>query len=577
MTNLDAAQRWLGHHARRVRPQVMRVVLLGVLQSVLLVLQAFLIARIIHGVVMEAAQYPALQQEFLLWLGLLLLRGWVARARERAAFHAGARVREEVRQQLLQHIVALGPAGREGVSTGDLSNTLLERVEALEGYFAHYLPQRYLAGVVPLVILLIVFPVNWAVGLLLLCSAPLVPLFMALVGKRAAVANQRQFQTMGRMSAHFLDRLRGLPTLRLLDRDATERQQVSLVATAFRRRTMQVLRIAFLSSTVLEFFTALAIALSAVYLAMVLLGEISLGVIVPVDLQLTVFLVLLAPEFFSPLRQLGIHYHARAEAVGAAEAIADFLDRPVVLTNPQQGCPAGSIRLDFEQVSLAFDGGQRPALRGVSFSVQAGERVALVGPSGAGKSTVVNLLLGFLQPDHGVIRVNGTPLSTLDLGAWRQQLAWIGQQPMLFQASLRENILLGRTVSPAQLQEVLGLSGVAQFLDTLPRGLDTPLGEQSFGLSGGQAQRVALARALLVPAPLMILDEPTASLDADAERWVLAALAALPQDTTVLLVSHRLASIRAADRIVRLAEGQVLEDTAAAQRKSATHPLGSEA
>lgn len=559
MADHSLAQDWLRDRARQVRPQISRVVALGLLQALLVICQAYLIATIIHGIVMGHAP-QTLSAWFWSWLLVLAFRALVAGARERAAFAAGARVRRQVRQALLERLVALGPTRPLDASSGELSTTILERVEALEGYFAQYLPQRFLAALVPLVILLVVYPLNWAAGTLLLLTAPLIPLFMALIGKRAGSASERQFQTLGRMSGHFLDRLRGLATLKLLDRAEEELQQVREVAGNFRVYTMRVLRIAFLSSTVLEFFSAVAIAMVAVYLGMVLLGQISFGTILSVDLRLALFLLLLAPEFFLPLRQLGVFYHARAEALGAASAISELLALPVsegVSGGAQLG--PGPITVKFENVHLAYDQGRRPALRGASFCLGRGERVALVGPSGSGKSTVVSLLLGFLPLDSGTILINDQPLNSLDLADWRRHLAWIGQHPVLIHGTIRDNILFGRQAPEALLRRAVESVGVASFVDCLPAGLDTPVGEQGVGLSGGQAQRVALARALLLSPPLLILDEPTASLDTESEYWVLRALDALPEDCTVLLISHRLASIRSARRVLVMERGRVVE------------------
>lgn len=558
MTDPSNAQSWLRGRTRRVRRAVGWVVFWGLVQTLLLVAQAYLIARIVHDVVVVGLAPAALLAWFWAWLALLPLRAGAAYARERAGFAAGSRVRRAVREELLARLVALGPVRSGETSSGELASTVLERVEALEGYFAGYLPQRYLAGLVPLLILLAVYPLNWAAATLLLVTAPLIPLFMALVGRQAAAANQRQFQTLGRMSGHFLDRLRGLATLRLLDRADAELAEVSQIAEGFRVRTMAVLRIAFLSSTVLEFFSAVAIAMVAVYLGMALLGQLAFGMVVPLDLEVALFILLLTPEFYLPLRQLGVFYHARAEALGAAGAIQALLESepPAVGRTPMP--PTGRVTVAFEDVALAFEDGRRPALEGVSFRLDPGERVALIGASGAGKSTVVNLLLGFLQADRGDIRINGEPLTALEPASWRRHLAWIGQHPMLFHGSLRDNILLGREVSAARLEGALQASGVAGFLHELPAGLDTHLGEQGAGLSGGQAQRLALARALLVPTPLVVLDEPTASLDADTERWVLNALDSLEPTCTVLLVSHRLASIRRCQRVLVMERGRVV-------------------
>ena len=466
----------------------------------------------------------------------------------------------------MAHITRLGPAYVSGRNTGALTSTVMEQVEGLHGFFAHYLPQMALAILIPAAILTFVFPVSWAAGALLMITAPLIPLFMVLVGMGAESVSQRHFQALSRMSAHFLDVLQGLPTLKLFDKSRGEEKTIAQVSRDYRKRTMSVLRIAFLSSAVLEFFSAVAIAIVAVYLGMTYLGYYHFGTWgMSLTLSGGFFILLLAPEFYLPLRELGTHYHARAEAVGAAQEIIKVLALPVPVgpDKPVVFEPHGGVELCFSDVHLAYDGGRRPALKGISFTIRAGEKLALVGESGAGKTTVLDLLLGFLQPDRGKITANGISAGLLDPAIRLRTMSWIGQNPSLFHGSIRDNIRMGR---PGASQEaVLDAAHSARVLDftqPLSQGLDTVIGEQGYGLSRGQAQRVALARAFLKKAPVLLLDEPTAGLDLENEQLVLKALDKLSAGRTVLIVTHRMADVENADRILVMAEGRIVEQGA---------------
>jgi ATP-binding cassette subfamily C protein CydD len=375
--------------------------------------------------------------------------------------------------------------------------------------------------------------------------------------------SQRHFQALARMSAYFLDALHGLTTLKLFDRSKGEAESIAAVSNNYRKRTMQVLRIAFLSSAVLEFFSAISIALVAVYLGMSYLGYLSFGVYgKPLNLASGFFILLLAPDFYLPLRELGTHYHARAQAVGAAEEILKILTirNPIAMNGSIRSVKTDPVHIKFQEVYLAFDGGRRPALQGINFDLRSGEQVVLVGASGAGKTTTLNLLLGFLQPDKGCILINDNHLSDLDPDRWREQIAWIGQHPVLFHGTIRENIMLGRPRATAdQIEQAAGNARVLDFTRDLPDGLDTRVTEQGAGISRGQAQRVALARAFLKDAPILLLDEPAAGLDAENEALVMAALTRLSQGRTVLLLTHRLTNIKHADRILVLENGCIAE------------------
>ena len=555
--------KWLARQARPARIWICISVGLGFTGGVLLIAQASLLANLIQSVFIDALPRQVVLPSFAGLVAVVALRAAVAWGREVTGFMSGAKVRDEVRRALMGHLVRMGPAFTARRKTGELASTVLEQVEALNDFFSFYLPQLALALLIPAAILAFVFPVSWTAGLILLGSAPLIPLFTILVGMGAESISQRNFQALARLSAHFLDVLQGLTTLKLFGRSLAAAETVRRTSADYRRQTMRVLRVAFLSSAVLEFFTSVSIALVAVYLGMHYLGYLNFGDWgTPLNLGAGFFILLLAPDFFLPLRELGTHYHARADAVGAAKEILKVLSAADASAHSsQRAAVAEDFRhIRFENVGLSYDAGRRPALTEVSFDLRAGKQIALVGASGAGKTSILNLIMGFVVPDSGRILVNGTPLDHLQLDAWRRMLAWIGQSPTLFNGTIRDNILLGKPdADPAAVRQAANAAQVSEFCRSLPLGLDTPVGEQGFGLSRGQAQRVALARAFLKSAPLLLLDEPTAGLDLENERLVLDAIHTLASGRTVLTVTHRMDTIRRSDHILVLAEGRLAE------------------
>jgi ATP-binding cassette subfamily C protein CydD len=557
------ALRWLFKRVGTARSWILIAVGLGLSGGVLLIFQARFLARIIHGAFMENRSIDVLMPLFALLVGIVILRSLLGWAREVCGFHAGAKIRQEVRMALLNHIFSLGPAYTSRRSTGALTSTALEQVEGLHDFYAFYIPQLAMAVMIPAAILAFVFPYSWAAGILLLVTAPLIPLFMILVGMGAESISQRHFQALARMSAYFLDVLQGLPTLKLFDRSKGVEKTIAKISNNYRIKTMAVLRVAFLSSAVLEFFSSVSLALVAIYLGMSFLGYFSFGLYgKPLSLDVGFFILLLAPDFYLQLRELGTHYHARAEAAGAAEEILKIIavPRPEAQADLSVFLKTDVIHIQCRDVYLGYDNGRLPALRGASFDLKTGEQVTLVGASGAGKTTILNLLLGFLQPDKGRILVNDTPLAALTPESWRENIAWIGQQPFLFHGTIKENILVGRPqASAGEIKQAARRAGVLDFSVALPGGLDTLVGEQGRGLSRGQAQRVALARAFVKDAPILLLDEPTAGLDVENEMRVIRALKEFCRDRTVLTLTHRLANIKQADRILVLDNGSVVE------------------
>lgn len=535
--------------------------MLGLLSGLLILAQAWLMAGLLHSLIIEHTSRDALLQSFLLMALTFVLRAVVTWLREQVGFICGRVIRQEMRKLVLDRLEKLGPAWIRGKPAGSWASIILEQIEDMQDYYSRYLPQIALAGIIPLLILVSVFPINWAAGMILLVTAPLIPLFMALVGMGAADANRRNFVALARLSGNFLDSLRGLDTLRLFHRGTAEINQIKRSTEHFRARTMDVLRLAFLSSAVLEFFASISIAVVAVYFGFSYLGELNFGSYgTPVTLFAGFLVLILAPEFFQPLRDLGAFYHAKAQAVGAAESLVTFLSsESAEMGDGDQNFPAGKA-VDLNARDLIIQSPQGKTLAGpLTFSIQAGHRIAIVGLSGAGKSSLLNVLLGFL-PYQGSVTVSGMELKSLRNDQWRQQLSWVGQNPHLPEQTLRANILLNQPdVSDEQLQSAIDRAYVNEFLPLLPSGLETELGDSAARLSIGQAQRVAVARALLSPCSLLLLDEPTASLDAHSEKRVMSALNDASKAQTSLLVTHQLEDTRDYDEIWVMEKGLIAE------------------
>ena len=553
--------RWLKQQSVLSRRWLMLSRLLGFASGILIIAQAWLLARILHHMIMENIPREALLMPFIQLVLVFVLRAWVVWLRERVGFHAGQQIRFEIRRQVLDRLQQAGPAWIQGKPAGSWATLILEQIDDMHDYYARYLPQMALAGCVPLLIVVAIFPSNWVAALILLATAPLIPLFMALVGMGAADANRRNFLALARLSGHFLDRLRGMDTLRIFGRGKAETDNIREASQDFRQRTMEVLRLAFLSSGVLEFFTSLSIALVAVYFGFSYLGELNFGSYgAAVTLSSGFLALILAPEFFQPLRDLGTFYHAKAQAVGAADSLKTFLEAP--LAHPEQG---EQILETSEPVSLCakdlfITSPEGKMLVGpLNFTLNAGQRVVLVGQSGSGKSSLLNALAGFL-PYSGSLKVNGIELRHLQPESWHRLMSWVGQNPQLPAATLRENVLLGNPeASEEQLHQALEKAWVNEFLPQLPDGIDTTVGEQSARLSVGQAQRVAVARALLAPCRLLLLDEPAASLDAHSEQRVMQALGEASTQQTTLMVTHQLEGITEWDAIWVMENGQIIE------------------
>ncbi|MEB1530018.1 ABC transporter ATP-binding protein/permease [Xanthomonas sp. WHRI 7945] len=620
--------RWLASLAAAARgPQRMAAAAIS-LSGALLIVQAGAIAWLLQALLVERRELQQALPAFAVLALVLVVRALLGACAQRAAGDVADAAKFELRRRVYRRLLQRGPLWLRGQRNGELGELLLAHGDALDGYYAGYQPARLEVSVVPLLILLAVGWSDWVVGLLLLFTAPLVPIFMMLVGWGAEAAGRRQLRELARMGGHFADRLKGLGLLRLYGRGEDELRGIAAAAEGVRERTLKVLRIAFLSSTVLEFFASVSVAMVAMYLGLSYLGMIALHAAVP-TLGVGVFCLLLAPEFYAPLRRLAAHYHDRANALAAAAEVERLLgDLPDATASPAPSVSSAAVAapalsspvppvsalpapampaapdefavsppiapavlaasatsavpptpptpptpavhatlavpetpsapavpmalappaapaqplLHVEDLTLRPQGARCDALRDLSFSLQPGQRLALVGPSGSGKSTLLEALAGWLPPRAGRLQLRPG-----------LRVGYAGQRPYLFHGSIADNLRLADPqASAAQLQAAAEAAQVMRFAARLPLGLDTVIGERGFGLSGGEARRIGLARLLLRDPDLLLLDEPTAFLDPQTEAELLRTLAAFSHGRSVIVATHSEAAMRWADSVLRL-------------------------
>ncbi len=546
-------RRWLADLATGSRLWIRSTVIAGTVAGVATVVQMVLLARIVHLGVIEKVPVAELAPLFISLILALVVRTLAQGAQTRFAALSSERVRRDVRRQLHHHWQATGPVELAQFSAGTLAREWIDHVEALHGYFARFLPQTLLAVIVPLVILVLVFWLDWLAGLFLLASAPLIPLFMALVGMGAEKLNQQHFITISRLSGQFLDKVRGLTTLQLFGQTAWASELIRERSDQYRRVTMKTLRVAFLSSAVLEFFASVAIAVVAIYIGFGLLGYISFG---PAD-ELTLFsgllVLLLAPEFFQPLRTLSQHYHDRAAALGASSEILARLASGSVPGQPENApAPVGNPeRIELRAVHKSYRP-EQPVLQNCNLTINRGDVVALTGPTGGGKSTLLHVLAGFTAPDSGTLSVFGQVPGEFRFG-------WLGQKGFLVHGTWADNLrLTSPEASDIAIESALCNVGLGALLATRQDGLYSPVSEEGQGLSGGQARRLSLARIFLADYDLVLLDEPTAGLDSDSEVFVLEALHKLAlAGKTLVFSTHHQALLTLANRILLVSGGEV--------------------
>jgi len=544
-------------HARAARGYLAVVVVLGLTLTVLVLAQAGLLARALAGAapgVGAAALWPVL----VLLLAVMLARAAAVYGGEAAALRASAKVKSQLRRRLAAQVLRLGPAWLGGQRTGEITTLATRGLDALDPYFARYLPQLALACLVPLAVAVRVALADWVSALIIVVTLPLIPVFTVLVGLPARARARRQWLLLARLGGHFLDVVEGLTTLKVFGRARPQAEVIGRVTDEHRAATMSVLRVAFLSSLVLELTAALATALVAVEVGLRLLGG-------HIAYETALLVLLLTPEAFLPLRAVATHFHASMEGVAAAGRVCDLLDikPPPAPTSAGPGASAGvDLRRDaitLDAVCLAYPGRDRPALDGVSLTIAPGERIVVAGASGAGKSSLLALLLRFVEPSSGRIEAGGLPLGSIAVEAWRRQIAWVPQHPALMSGTVAANIALGQ--AGAGREAIVAAAGLAEadgFIRALPDGYDTPLGERGLRLSAGQRQRIALARAFLRDAPLLLLDEPAAHLDPVTAGQILGAAERLVAGRTAILVSHGVRWQGGADRTLTLDDGRVV-------------------
>lgn len=561
--------KWLREQQKTIKKLLHLNILLATISTLFLIAQTWILANLLHHFIMLHTPKTALIPQFIGLITCFAVRSLILWTREKIGFKCGQQLRNSIRQKILHKIHQLGPASIANKPAGSWAAIMLEQVENLHNFYARYLPQQMLSAIVPCVILIAIFPLNWAAGLILLITAPLIPIFMILVGMTAADSSQKNMATLAKLSGQFLDRLRGLETLRIFNCAAEQTAHIERSTESFRETTMDVLKMAFLSSAVLEFFTSISIAIMAVYFGFSYLGQIEFGTYgTKLSLFAGFFCLILAPEFYQPLRDLGTYYHDRAAGIGAADAIVDFLEQETlnIQTENNQAIPLeNSVDIRAENLVVLSSQGE-PLTQGLNFHLPARSHTALVGQSGAGKTSLMNTLLGFL-PYQGSLKINGIELNTMNLTQWRQHIAWVGQNPLLLAGTIKENLLLGEMqADDQQIEQVLLQSQAKEFTDHL--GLNNPIKEGGLGLSVGQAQRLAIARALLRQSHLLLFDEPTASLDAQSENQVLQALQQISHYQTTLMITHRIEDLKQCEQILVMQQGKIVQQGDFEQLKS---------
>lgn len=542
---LDRIQGFLADYKRSVRGWIGASVLLTFCNAMLMIGGAWVLAGIIASILFDRVDPPVLYPSLYSLAAIYAVRAALSFGADRAAFTAAMAVKANVRRDLAQSLLRQPATGRSGEHSGAILNAYVEGVDALQGYYMQSLPARMIAVLVPVAVFLCIVPHDWVSGLVLLVTAPLIPVFMVWIGRGAERLSQRQWRSMTYMGGRFFDLVQGLPTLKLFNAARREGEAIRVLGEQFRRDTMAVLRLAFLSSLAMEFFATVSIALIAVLIGFRLLwGDM--------DFAHGFFILLLAPEFYSPLRRMGATYHAKMEAIGAAEKIMDVINAAGPERPDGAALTVSHATIEFRDVSFSHADGA-PVLDRVNFTLYPGDRVALVGESGQGKSTIIRLILGFLAPQSGDILVNGHALSGLDMDSWRRHIGWVGQDARLFQGSVLDNIRIADdSLSDDGIRAMLGQCGVGDLADRM-------LGENGTGVSGGQAQRIILARALARRSPVFLLDEPAAYLDADSEELARQVMQAAPRNATVLFSTHRTETLSLASRIFCVDRGGVTE------------------
>ncbi len=527
--------------------------LLSVASAVAILAQASLLAWVVNAVFLEGRGLDAVDTALLLLAGVALVRGLLAWALEAAGHRTASQAMRELREAYARHVLLERPGDTDRAS-GAAAMAAIQGVDALDPYFAKYLPAFVLGIIVPLAILIRVATIDLLSAAIMLVTIPLIPVFGILIGKATETQARARYATLGRLSTHFLDVLRGLPTLRAFNRGAAQTEHIAETGEAYRRETMKTLRIAFLSAFVLELAATLSVAVIAVEIGIRLVGG-------HMAFAPAFTVLVLAPELYAPMRNSAAQFHASADGIAAADALLTPIERGPLPHGTVLPLDPGDAPIRFEHVSFAYDDRPGAVLDDLSLELVPGERVAIVGPSGTGKSTILRLLLLFDHPDAGRIAIGDTDLRDVDPEAWRRLTAWVPQRPHLTAGTIAEAIALGDPgASRERIADAARAAAAEAFIATLPAGFETRIGSGGAALSLGQVRRVALARALLRDAPLLLLDEPTTSLDRESADAIAASLRRLPRTQTLLVITHDHAlAMSLADRVLVLDGGRLAD------------------
>jgi len=533
------------HYAHTTRRFIVLAIGIGGVTALLVVAQAWLIATVVNQAFFHHGSLSSLRDPLLALLAVIVGRAVLAWATERAAHRASASAKSELRHSAAEHIAAIGPGALEQQDKGRLTVLVTTGIDALDGYFSRYLPQLFLAVIVPVTVIAVVAGADWISAVLIAVTVPLIPVFMGLVGLTTRDRTAARMRSLQKLAGHFLDLVAGLPTLKVFGRAKAQARAIAEVTDRYRTTTLATLKLTFLSSLILELLATVSVALVAVAVGLRLLDG-------NMNFHAALFVLVLAPEAYLPLRALGANFHASADGMKAAEEVFELLELPV------GDRPAGTAQplnagIRIAGLEVTYPARRLPALQGADLVVEPGETVALTGPSGCGKSTLLSVILGLRSPSAGEVQLGGEDLRDLDLDAWRAGIGWVPQRPHLFARSVADNVRVGRSgATDAEVAAALEAAGLTPVVRRLPQGVDTRLGDGGAGLSAGERQRLALARAFVRDAPLLVLDEPTASLDAETEADVLDAVRRLTEGRTALIVAHRPALAALADRVIHL-------------------------
>lgn len=527
----------------------------ALLTAIAIIFQAHYLSRIIDLSFLKKQPLENLLPVVLVFVLLVLgrfLSQWIS---NHFAIQLSSRIRFDLRNHLVNQLHKTSPVYLSLEKRGELTNTLQQGIEALDAYFRSYVPQLFNAAAIPLLILIFVFPIDLLSGIVFLFTAPIIPIFMILIGGLAKRANQRQWKTLSFLSAYLLDMIEGLTTLKILNRSHSQLTRIKTLSEQFRQTAISVLRIAFLSALVLEMAATISTAVIAVEIGLRLLYA-------KLPFSQALFILILAPEFYQPMRQLGASFHAGMEGFEAAQRIFEifnFPSRPTVTAQIKE-VPKSFIHITFNQVSFTYPGSQNAALKNINFTIQYGKKYVIIGTSGSGKSTLFNLILRFITPTEGEILIDGRNLQCWPEESWFQMISWVPQKAYLFHDTIEANLRLVKPyATQKEIERACQKARLHTFIEQLPEGYQTIVGERGIRLSGGQAQRLALARAFLKNAPIILLDEPTANLDPQLDREIIEIFNQLPKETTQIIIAHRLSTLKSADTILALQNGKLID------------------